>query len=459
MNEKFKVLKLKQELLQNLDELKFENMTPIQANALPLALDGDDVIAQAKTGSGKTAVFGLSILNSIDPASFTTQSLIICPTRELAEQVAKEIRSFARKIKDVKILTLCGGTGELHQERSLQYGAHIIVGTPGRILKLLKKDFIKLSSIKSFILDEADRLLDMGFQSDILEIVTFLPSPRQTMLFSATFPDKILDLSKNIQSNAIEVKIDTEHKLKIIDQTFYEVKSHKDKDAGLLKIINFFKPERLIVFCKTKQFTENVAKFLNKQGICAAAINGDLDQNERTSVLIKFSNRSLSVLVATDVAARGLDIQELEAVINYDLPTDPEMYVHRIGRTGRAGKTGLAFSLFVDKGRFVLDNIEKFTGRSCKIEYMDELVLDDTFTLVPPMKTIYISGGKKDKLRPGDILGALIGVAQLDPKDVGEISILNIVSFVAIKKDLITDTIEKLRSGKIKNRKFKVGLA
>ncbi|OFZ24544.1 MAG: ATP-dependent RNA helicase DbpA, partial [Bdellovibrionales bacterium RIFOXYA1_FULL_38_20] len=308
MNEKFKVLKLKQELLRNLDELKFEIMTPIQANALPLALDGDDIIAQAKTGSGKTAVFGLSILNSIDTTGLITQSLIICPTRELAEQVAKEIRTLARKIKDVKILTLCGGTGELHQEKSLQYGAHIIVGTPGRILKLLKKDFIKLQSIKSLILDEADRLLDMGFQSDILEIVSLLPAKRQTMLFSATFPDKILDLSKNIQTNAIEVKIDTEHKSKIIEQVFYEVKSHKEKDAALLKIINFFKPERLIVFCKTKQFTENVAKFLNKHGICAAAINGDLDQNERTSILIKFKNRSLSVLVATDVAARGLDI-------------------------------------------------------------------------------------------------------------------------------------------------------
>ncbi len=459
MSEKFENLSLKQELLTNLSELKFNSMTPIQAKSLPLVLEGKDIIAQAKTGSGKTAAFGLGILNSLDSSQFLIESLILCPTRELAEQVAKEIRTLARMVNNVKVLTICGGVAEFHQEKSLSHGAHIIVGTPGRVLSLLKKGLLKLEKVKTFVLDEADRMLDMGFYDEMMDIASYLPQERQTLLFSATYPDEIKELGESIQVDAIEVKVDTEHEANSINQIFFEVDRHQDKNEALLKILGNYRPERLIVFCKTKQITDDVARFLKNNGIFAAGIHGDLQQNERTAVLTKFSNHSLSVLVATDVAARGLDIQELPAVVNFDLPTDPEVYVHRIGRTGRAGKTGQAFSLFIHKNRYRLDAIEDLTNISCKIEDSRDLSSDEEYGLVPPMQTMYIGGGKKNKLRPGDILGALVGEAKIDSNNVGDISIFNILSFVAIKHEWIDQAVDKLRAGKIKNRKFKVGFA
>jgi len=459
MDDKFETLPLKPELLKNLAQLKFSAMTPIQAQSLPVILNGEDIIAQAKTGSGKTAAFGLAILNSLDISIPDAHSLVLCPTRELAEQVAKEIRTLARQLKNVKVLTICGGVAEMHQEKSLAYGANIIVGTPGRVLRLLTKNLLDLKSIHILVLDEADKMLDMGFHEDIMAIKAHLPSKRQTMLFSATYPDQIQKLSKNIQTNASVIKVDIEHDAKSITQIFYEVERHQDKDQALLRILGNYRPERSIVFCKTKQITDDVAKFLNKSGIFAAAIHGDLEQNERTAVLTKFSNSSLSVLVATDVAARGLDIEQLPTVINYDLSSDPEVYIHRIGRTGRAGQTGQAFSLFVKKATHVLDAIEELGQQKCHIEDISRLSIENKYDLIPPMITMYIAAGKKDKLRPGDVLGALVNEAQLDASAVGNIAIFNIVTFVAIKRESINQAIDKLRVGKIKNRKFKVGLA
>lgn len=459
MNEKFQKLPLKEALLKNLQELNFNSMTPIQASALEPVLNGIDIIGQAKTGSGKTAVFGLGILNSLDISNIEGQALILCPTRELAEQVALEVRKLARTLKNVKVITLCGGTGEFHQERSLSHGAHIVVGTPGRVLRLLKKSSLDFQTVKTFVLDEADRMLDMGFYDDIMEVVSYLPTSRQTLLFSATFPEEIEELGQTIQSNPIVIKVDTEHDVDVISQIFYEVENHKDKNAGLLKIFAFHKLDRVIVFCKTKLITESVAKFLNKNKIAAAAIHGDLMQNDRTSVLSKFSNHSLSVLVATDVAARGLDISDIGAVINFDLPYDPEVYVHRIGRTGRAGKRGSAFSLNLKSSRDLLDEIAVLTNTKSIVEDINNIAEADDYQLIPPMKTMYIGGGKKDKLRPGDILGALVKEADIDPANVGDISIFNIVTYVAIKSDHIDSAIKKLREGKIKNRKFKVGEA
>ncbi|MCK5883272.1 MAG: ATP-dependent RNA helicase DbpA [Bacteriovoracaceae bacterium] len=457
MIDKFEQYPLKKELLRNLEELKFHTMTPIQARSLPAVLEGIDIIAKAKTGSGKTAAFGLGVLNTLDSSSSSIQSLILCPTRELAEQVAKEIRSLARMMKNVKVLTICGGSSEFYQEKSLSYGAHIIVGTPGRILRLLKKETLDFSGLNSFILDEADRMLDMGFNDDIMRIESHLPTDRQTMLFSATFPEGISELSETIQKNAIEVSVDVEHSVDSIDQMFYELERHQDKNDCLLKILATFQPERSLVFCKTKQITADLADFLVKSGIKAAGIHGDLMQNERTSVLTKFSNQSLSVLVATDVAARGLDIQDLPAVINFDLPSDPEVYVHRIGRTGRAGKTGLALSLYITKNQFRVEAIEEFTGNEFTISELNTLSDTDSYNLLPPMQTMYVSGGKKNKLRPGDIVGALVGEAGLSSDDIGDISILPMVSFVAVKRDQIDHAVDSLRAGKIKNRKFKIG--
>jgi ATP-independent RNA helicase DbpA len=285
-----------------------------------------------------------------------------------------------------------------------------------------------------------------------------LSSKKQTLLFSATFPDEILNLSKTIQTDAEKVIVDTGHDEGDIEQYFYQLDSHKDKDAGVLHILGEFNPDRLIIFCKTKATTDKLAQYLRKNNILAASIHGDLDQNERTQVLTKFSNRSLSVLVATDVAARGLDIKDLAAVINYDLPGDSQDYIHRVGRTGRAGKRGLAFSMFVSAEQYKIDEIKDIVNEECHISTIDDQLETKKYLATPPMETLYISGGKKDKLRPGDILGALVKEAGLDPSDVGDISILTIITYVAVKKESASKAIEKLSVGKIKNRHFRVGI-
>lgn len=459
MTNQFSNFSLKGELLHNLEQLNFTKATPIQEKAIPLVLEGKDLIAQAKTGSGKTAAFGLGILNSLYIENLTIKSLILCPTRELAEQVAAEMRTLARTLSNIKILTICGGVAEIHQDKSLSHGAHIIIGTPGRVLKLLKKRTLDLSQINTLVLDEADKMLDMGFHQDIMHINVFLPPERQTLLFSATFPEEIEELSSKLQKDVTIIKVDTEHAIGNIEQTFYKLSSHKDKNEALLRVLDHFRPDRFIVFCKTKQISDNIAKYLNRNGVVAAAIHGDLLQNERTVVMSKFKNRSLNALVATDVAARGLDIQELTAVINYDLPPDPEVYTHRIGRTGRAGKNGHAFSFFVEQEEFRLEEISEFSGSECVQAELKDLKADKNYDLHPPMKTMYIGGGKKQKLRPGDILGALVGAAKISPDDVGDISILNIVSYVAINSLVIDRAVSELKESKIKNRKFKVGLA
>ncbi|MCK6595554.1 MAG: ATP-dependent RNA helicase DbpA, partial [Bacteriovoracaceae bacterium] len=347
MENSFKTLALNSKLHQNLDSLGFSSMTPIQAEALPFILEGHDLIAKAKTGSGKTATFGLGILNKIEIEKKKLQALVICPTRELAVQVAEELRRLARNIPNCKILVITGGASEYQQLNSLDHGAHIIVGTPGRLLKFLNKGAIELETISFLVLDEADRMLDMGFQEDMEKIISYSPKNKQTLLFSATFPLEIEELSANILVDPKKVEVDSKHEKNIIKQIFVEVSDHKQKSEALVRLLGEYKPASTVVFCKTKQICGDVAKFLGREGISALPIHGDLEQNERTVVLTKFSNHSCLVLVATDVAARGLDIKDLEAVINFDLPNDADTYTHRIGRTARAGKVGLAFSLFV----------------------------------------------------------------------------------------------------------------
>ncbi len=455
----FNTLPLRPELLENLQTLKFDSMTPIQEQSLPFILEGKNIIAQAKTGSGKTAAFGLGILKSLDTTEKELHAFVLCPTRELADQVAAEIRMLARSLPNVKITTLCGGTPESLQEKSLNAGAHIAVGTPGRVLQHLKKKTLKLYSIDYFTLDEADRMLDMGFEEELNEIITYLPKRKQSLLFSATYPDDIRKLSESVQDDAVEIKIDVTHKEDNINQIFYEVRPTQDKNNLLYKILSQYKPDRAIVFCRTKRETADVAEFLANRKIYAQCINGDLEQNERTDVLTKFSNRSLSILVATDVAARGLDIEDLAAVVNYNLPPSADDYVHRVGRTGRAGKKGLAFSFFNPIEEDKLEAIEDLLNKPCNIENPLDLSYTEKYSLTPPMRTMYISGGKKDKLRPGDIVGALVNEAKIDAKDIGDISVLNAFSYVAIKRSKVEKAISKLSHGKIKKKKFKVGLA
>ncbi len=458
MKDIFKDYQLREELSKNLKEIGYSELTPIQAGSLPDILQGKDVIGQAKTGSGKTAAFGLGILNTLDTSIVHTQALILCPTRELAEQVSTELRKLARMIKNVKVLTITGGVGHHHQESSLQHGAHLIVGTPGRVAKLMKTGFVRLHSIKTFVLDEADRMLDMGFYDEILGIEKELPKKRQNLLFSATFPEEIIKLSEAVQENAKQVVVDSLHQEGEIAQYFYKLDSHKEKSAAVLKILGERAPERLIIFCKTKAITDKLSKFLRNKGISAASIHGDVEQNDRRKVLSQFSNHSLSVLVATDVAARGLDIKDLPAVINFDLPSDVEDYVHRVGRTGRAGKKGLAFSLFIDEEDFKLDQIKELINTEVEVSDLGDLGDIKEYTALPPMQTIFISGGKKDKLRPGDILGALVKEAELAPEEVGDITIMAILTYVAIKKEKVQEAIDKLSRGRIKKRNFRVGL-
>jgi ATP-independent RNA helicase DbpA len=457
MSNKFDSLNIDSRIIKNLNDLNFKTMTPIQEKSLPHIIEGRDVIAQAKTGSGKTAAFGLGIINNLEIKQTRPQSLILCPTRELAEQVAKEIRTLARTVPNVKVLTITGGKSEYQQEKSLNHGAHIIVGTPGRVLKLLRKRILNLDFVKYYVLDEADRMLDMGFSEDIFKISSFVPKERQTLLFSATFPEDIQELGSELQNEAINVSVDVTHNESMIQEEFIQLDSHKDKTDALLKVLGKLQCERFIVFCKTKRIADVVADDLYEKGVSASSIHGDLEQNERTAVLTMFSNKSLSGIVATDVAARGIDIEGLDLVVNFDLPNDPEVYVHRIGRTGRAGNTGIAISFLTEHELGKYDDILDYQDTNHEIKKIDSYDSENDYVVKPAMTTLYISGGKRDKLRPGDIVGAIVGEAEVDFKCIGDISITNTTSYVAIKSEFSDLVCDKLNSGKIKNRTFRVG--
>src|SRR3989442_805495 len=340
----FNSLPLPPATLANLQRLGYERMTPIQAASLPLALAGKDLIAQAKTGSGKTAAFALPLLANLNPRRFAVQALVLCPTRELAEQVTQEIRRLARAEDNIKTLTLCGGATMRAQIASLAHGAHIVVGTPGRILDHLSRDTLALDALNTLVLDEADRMLDMGFAEDIANVIKPFPTQRQTLLFSATYPEGVTKLASRFMREPQEVKLTERHATTKIRQRFYEVKESERLHAvGLL--LNHYRPVSTLAFCNTKQQCRDLVAVLQAEGLVALELHGDLDQRERDQVLVQFANRSCSVLVATDVAARGLDITQLEAVINVDITPEMELHTHRVGRTGRADEAGWAFSL------------------------------------------------------------------------------------------------------------------
>ena len=450
----FSSLPLAKEMLHNLKELGFNAMTPVQAESLPHIMNNCDVIAQAKTGSGKTAAFGLGVLNKLNVKKFRVQSLILCPTRELADQVSKELQRLARAIHNVKILTLCGGAAFGPQYGSLLHGAHIVVGTPGRVLQHLEKKNLNLADLDTLVLDEADRMLDMGFIDEIKRVIRYVPEKRQTLLFSATYPDKIMDLSSAIQKNALNIQTISAEQPNQITEYFYKV-APDDKLAILIKAIAHHQPQNILVFCNTKAEVQVVAADLSAAGIDALAIHGDLEQYERTDVLVRFANKSCSVLIGTDVAARGLDIKELEMVVNFDLPQDEVTYTHRIGRTGRAGKEGLAVTLYTNQQAPVMAGYRNETRLFSDIDSLNEVA---DFALVPPNRTIVLEGGKKDKLRPGDILGALTGEAGIEGKYVGKIDIYDRQSYVAIAHHVVAKAYSYLENGKIKGRTFPVWL-
>ncbi|MEJ2406389.1 MAG: ATP-dependent RNA helicase DbpA [Candidatus Thiodiazotropha sp.] len=457
MTTQFSLLKLDPALLGNLESLGYTQMTPIQAESLPHLLDGRDLIARAKTGSGKTVAFGLGLLNLLNQQSFAVQALVLCPTRELADQVAKELRRLARTSANTKIVTLCGGAPFGPQVGSLEHGAHVVVGTPGRILKHLQKQTLSLDSVRSVVLDEADRMLDMGFYEDMSSILSATPNRRQTLLFSATYPETIRELSAAFQRNPIEVTVDTQHSELKIKQRFYEVDKGK-RNKTLAALLAQYKPASSVVFCHTKLQCQEVADELRKLGIPALALHGDLEQKDRDLVLVRFANKSVPVLVATDVAARGLDIKELEAVINYELPRDPEIYTHRIGRTGRAGNKGLALSLFIASEANRVNAIEASQETKLQMDQPRGLELPEGFRLTAPMITLCINGGRKEKVRPGDILGALTANAAVPGSKVGKIDIFDHLAYVAIDRSVRKKALQVLSEGNIKGRRFKVRL-
>lgn len=453
----FSAVPLPAALRDNLLSLGYTTMTPIQAQSLPYLLQGRDLIAKAQTGSGKTAAFALGLLARLNPAHFAAQALVMCPTRELADQVAKEIRRLARNLPNIKVLTLCGGMPLRPQAASLEHGAHVLVGTPGRIQDHLRKGTLNLERLHTLVLDEADRMLDMGFAAEVGDIIDHCPSRRQTLLFSATYPDSIRQLSADIQYQPIEVSVEPEVAQGLIEQRVYALPDNASKLPLLPQLLAHYRPQAVVVFCNTRADCQQLVLQLQAAGCTALALHGDLEQRDRDLMLVKFSNRSCPILVATDMAARGLDIKDLPLVINYELPHDPEVYVHRIGRTGRAGQQGMALSLVAPGSQQRrLTQIEAYQQQNLIVADAGELAGDAAFALAAEMVTLGIDAGRKHKLRPGDVLGALTVAAGLAGEQIGKIDLFDLHCYVAVRRDAAKRALQKLANGSIKGRAIKI---
>ena len=453
----FASLALNPATLANLGQLGYLEMTPIQAASLPTALAGKDLIAQAKTGSGKTAAFALALLTHLNPRRFAVQALVLCPTRELADQVSIEIRRLARAEENIKVVTLCGGVALRGQRASLEHGAHVVVGTPGRVMDHLARGYLSLEALNTLVLDEADRMLDMGFFDDIATVTQQCPKERQTLLFSATYPPGIEKLAQQFMREPLQIRVEAQHAEGLIEQRFYEV-TRANRFEAVALLLNHYRPVSSLAFCNTKQQCKDLVTYLQAQGFSALALYGELEQRERDQVLAQFANRSCSVLVATDVASRGLDITQLEAVINVDITPDAEVHVHRIGRTGRAGESGLALSLASMNEMGAVGKIEQYQKRESVWHKLDELTPSGKGPLLPPMVTLQILGGRKEKIRPGDVLGALTADAGYTREQIGKINVTEFTTFVAVQRDIALQAMQRLNAGKVKGKSVKVRL-
>ncbi len=453
----FSALPLSPEMQANLLQLGYAQMTPIQAASLPLTLAGKDLIAQASTGSGKTAAFGLPLVDRLNPRWFAVQSLVLCPTRELADQVATEIRRLARAQDNIKVVTVYGGVPSRNQIASLENGAHIVVGTPGRVMDLMERGKLDISNLKTLVLDEADRMLDMGFFADIVTVAEQCPADRQTLLFSATYPEGIANLANRFMRDPQTVKVATQHSGNKIEQRWYEVGT-REKVSAVAKLLAHFRPESSIAFCNTKQQCRDVVQALQAEGFSALALFGELEQRERDEVLVQFANKSCSVLVATDVAARGLDIADLSAVINVDVTPDSEVHIHRIGRTGRGDAEGLALNLVSMDEMGSVGKIEQLQGRASEFFPLDELTPAVGGELLPPMMTIQIIGGRKEKIRAGDVMGAMCADFGYSRDQIGKISVNDFSTYVAVDRKIAAAACAKLNNGKVKGKTVKARL-
>ena len=451
----FSQLPLSPATLANLEQLGYLRMTPIQAACLPPALLGKDLIAQAQTGSGKTAAFALALLANLNPRRFAVQTLVLCPTRELADQVTTEIRRLARAEDNIKVVTLCGGVPLRGQLATLEHGAHIVVGTPGRIMDHLERGSLQLDALNTLVLDEADRMLDMGFFDDIVKVAKQCPKERQTLLFSATYPEGIAKLAAQFMRDPKTIAVQSQHSSAQIEQRWYEV-SEKERLHVVSQLLLHFRPASTIAFCNTKAQCRDLVAVLQAQGFSALALFGELEQRERDQVLVRFANRSCSVLVATDVAARGLDIASLAAVINVDVTPDPEVHIHRIGRTGRAGESGLALNLVSMDEMGYVGRIEQLQKRESEWHPVSELVPASAEPLQPPMATLHIQGGRKEKIRPGDVLGALTADLGYTREQVGKINVNEWSTYVAVDRAIAQQVASRLATTKVKGKSVKV---
>ena len=466
----FSHLPLSAACLGNLAQLGYERMTPVQAASLPAALSGRDLIVQAPTGSGKTAAFGLALLARLDPAVWQVQAMVLCPTRELAEQVTEELRRLARSAGNVKILSLCGGSTMRPQRESLAHGAHIVVGTPGRLMDHLEKGSLSLAELNTLVFDEADRMLDMGFFDDMVTVVRQCPPQRQTLLYSATYPEGIAKLAARFLQSPQTITVAAPTPAAAapgagatpggaapgrIRQLAFEV-SEAERLHAVSQLLNHYRPASSLAFCNTKQQCRDLVDVLTAQGFVALALHGDLEQRDRDQVLIRFAQRSVSVLVATDVAARGLDIDDLEAVINVEVTPDSEVHVHRIGRTGRAGKDGLALNLVSLEEMGRIGRIELNQGSEFEWLKLADLAATAGEPLRPAMATLQILGGRKEKIRPGDVLGALTGEAGFAGSQIGKIKVTEFHTYVAVDAGIADEAVRRLASGSLKGRKVKL---
>ena len=458
----FASLNLPAALLEAVRSLGFTRMTPVQAESLPGILAGKDLIVQADPGSGKTAAFGLGMLAGLTQHPIRVQALAVCPTRELADQVSIELRRLARHTPNIKVLTLCGGAPFGAQRASLAQGAHIVVGTPGRLEEHLRKNSLDLSRLLVLVLDEADRMLDMGFAPQLARVVQHAPEARQTLLFSATYPSSISELSRNYQRAPERITVPSTRLAPPeggatdgVEERFYRVPA-SERIPVLVRWLASARPQSTLVFCNTRRECDEVASELGRLGWVAACIHSDLAQQERLHVMRMFIGKSCSVLAATDVAARGWDISELSAIVNLGLPRDPSVYLHRVGRTGRAGQPGLAVSLISEQDAGPLQAIERSQRRPATFHDLPRALPRSHEPDLPPMVTLLLGAGKKKKLRPGDVLGALTAEGGIDAAEVGAIQIEDAYAYVSVSQKSAEQALLRLTEGPVKGRHVKV---
>ena len=462
MSATFESLTLSQTLLDTVAELGYTEPTPIQVEAIPTLLAGRDLVGQSRTGSGKTAAFGLPILQRLDLESRSLQALVLCPTRELTGQVTRELRRLGRGYAGLSVVELIGGQPARPQRDALSRGVHVAVGTPGRVLDHLTHGVLDVSTLRIVVLDEADRMLDMGFSDEVGAILRELPRPRQTVLFSATFPDTIEAITKTHQTDALHVTIEAPPE-ELADIRQLQLVARKGERLNTLALIlHRFPNDSALIFCNFKATVAQLAERLDAAGLSVDRLDGDLEQADRELVLARFRNQSVRILVATDVAGRGLDVEGLDLVINYELPQKPEIYVHRIGRTGRAGRQGVAISITGGPNDPRIAAAEKLTGTPIET-FVREQGLPPTplegLAQLPKMATIRIDGGRRDKLRPGDILGALTGKSGgLRGSDVGKIEVHERLTYVAVALKVAPGAARQLSSAGIKNKSFRATL-